>query len=310
MGLFSKKTYVCDKCGKEFETRLGILGTICGECVIKEEKEKKALESVVKGYNKYYNDVLFKSYSSDQMKEIIEHRENLLGKLQSEVEISKEEIAVAGDNYKSLTDDQAADILIRSTKVSVTEQFGAAYTKDFFVLTNYENVIIDTKDIFAVGYTTDARSHIDSHEVALCAIFTNDPYVPVFPMVVVLKKGFFELSKSKEGRALLNELFETRCPNLKYPVGDIRDLKKQIKQEGVVKGNLETKFMMDIINSASAGTGIFDTRKMSNNLLPETNAMINRIGYITESEVNSLLRMDKMFNRNYWAKQLDRMLGN
>ena len=45
------------------------------------------------------------------------------------------------------------------------------------------------------------------------------------------KTGFFELTKSKKGRASVNALFEAMCPNLTYPVGDIKQLKKQISQE-------------------------------------------------------------------------------
>ena len=41
MGLFSKKTYICEKCGKEFQKRINLNGNFCDECFAKEMKEKE-----------------------------------------------------------------------------------------------------------------------------------------------------------------------------------------------------------------------------------------------------------------------------
>ena len=70
------------------------------------------------------------------------------------------------------------------------------------------------------------------------------------------------------------------CPNLTYPVGYIKQLKKAIKQDGAVKGNLEAKFMLDQISNASVSSGIFDTKKMHSDLLPGSATMLDRIGFI------------------------------
>lgn len=100
------------------------------------------------------------------------------------------------------------------------------------------------------------------------------------------------------------------CPNLTYPVGEIKQLKKQIKQDAAVKGNIDIKFMLDQISSASVSSGIFDTKKMHSDLYPGSIKMLDRIGYIPEEDVNVILRMDKMFNRNYWNKQIDKIAKN
>lgn len=97
------------------------------------------------------------------------------------------------------------------------------------------------------------------------------------------------------------------CPNLTYPVGDIKYLKKQIKQDGTVKGNIDMKFMLDMISSASVSSGIFDTKRMHSDLYPVSTKMLDRIGYIPEGDVNMILHMDKMFNRNYWDKQIKKL---
>lgn len=307
MGLFSKKTYVCEKCGKQYEKRINLNGNLCDDCWNKEQNEKRALEASVRGYVDYASDVFFKSYSSDEMRDIIDHRDKILDKYQHEMGISRADLQNASDNYKALTDEQAAEVLVRVANSSVSSTMGAAYSGTFFVPTHYEGMIVDAEDVFAVGYTSDYKLSGGNSEVILCAGFTNDPYVPVFPMIYVGKIGLFAVTKSKKGREGVNALFESMCPNLTYPVGDIKQLKKAIKQDGTVKGKLESKFMLDQISNASVSTGIFDTKKMHSDLLPGSATMLDRIGFIQEEEVNKILKMDKMFNRNYWNKQIDRL---
>lgn len=307
MGLFSKKDFVCEKCGKTFQKRINLNGNLCDDCWNQEANEKRALEESIKGYVDYASDVFFKSYSSDEMRQIIDHRDAILDKFQHDSGISRVDLQNASDNYKQLTDEQAAEVLLRVANSSVSSTMGAAYSGSFFVPTHYEGMIVDANDVFAVGYTSDYKLNAGTSEIILCAVFTNDPYVPVFPMIYVGKTGFFELTKSKKGRASVNALFEAMCPNLTYPVGDIRQLKKQIKQDGSVKGNIDMKFMLDQISNASVSTGIFDTKKMHSDLYPGSKTMLDRIGYIPEEDVNVILHMDKMFNRNYWNKQIDKL---
>lgn len=307
MGLLSKKDYVCEKCGKSFQKRVNLNGNFCDECLRRENNEKRQLEESIRGYINYASDVFFKSYSSDEMRQIIDRRDIILEKYRNEAGISRADLQNASENYKRLTDEQAAEVLLRVSNASVSSTMGAAYSGCFFVPTYYEGMIVDAADVFAVGYTSDYKLEAGSNEVILCAVFTNDPYVPVFPMIYIGKTGFFEIKKSRRGRASVNALFELMCPNLTYPVGDIKQLKKQIKQEGAVKGNIDMKFMMDQISNASASCGIFDTKKMQSDLLPGSAKMLDRIGYIPEGDVSAILHMDKMFNRNYWKKQIDRL---
>lgn len=109
---------------------------------------------------------------------------------------------------------------------------GAAYTDSFFALTGYESTIVDAEDVFAVGFTSDYRLKGNNEEVILCAVFTNDPYIPVFPMVYLGKRGMFELMSPKSAK------------------------------------------------------------------------MLENIGYLQETEVSKIMRLDKMLNRRYWKKQL------
>lgn len=308
MGLFSKKTYVCEQCGKEYERRINLLGNLCNECWDQQEKEKKELEKAIKGYKEYHEALFYKSITMENMRKILDHREELMEKYANSNEISEEELYLAGKNYKKLTDEEATNIVVRALKSSVKEEYGAGFTTKFFALTEYESVLIDAKDVFAVAYMTDCRAQSNSGEVLLCIVFTNDPYVPVFPMIYVVKKGMFEFSKSKEGRNAIASLMESQCPNLTYPVGDVHDLKKIIKQDGCVKGKLELKFMQDQISNALAGIGIFDSRNMRARFLPNTLNTLKHMGYIPEMEINSLLKMEEKSCQKYWNEIIDKIL--
>ena len=84
---------------------------------------------------------------------------------------------------------------------------GAALNNDMFILGGFEKVVVDIEDVFAVGYVKsgDFRYQVNGHEVVWCVVFTNDPYIPVFPMLFVLKKGLMDLTKSKKGREVLKD---------------------------------------------------------------------------------------------------------
>ncbi len=187
---------------------------------------------------------------------------------------------------------------------------GSAYTDYFFAPTSFEKTVVDVEDVFAVGYTSDYRLKSENEEIILCAVFTNDPYIPVFPIVYVGKRGFFEFGKSKKGRQGVNGLFESKCPNLTYPVQDIKKLKKQIKADGLVKGNIDMKFMLREISEVLVGGGIFNTEQLDVELPSSTAEMLEKCGYIQEDEINIILGLDKMFSGRFWRKHLDRLTKN
>ena len=303
MGLFSKKTIVCEKCGKEYEARITIGAHICKDC---SAKEQLRLLNVC-GYVEYAKKMRRPEYTEEQLDEIAKHRDAILEKYRMTEGISKEDLKNASDNYKNLTDEQAADVLIRMANSSVTVTVGAGYSGYFFVPTEFDRTVVDAEDVFAVGYTSEGVLQEEKQEVILCAIFTNDPYIPAFPMLYVGKLGFFEIMKSKKGRQGVKDLFESLCPNLKYPVQDLKHLKKQIKSEGTVNGNIGQQAMLDMISNASSGSGIFNTKDQIGILKPLSSAMLDEYGYIQDTEIDSIMKMDKMFNRRYWQKQIKRL---
>ena len=311
MGLFSKKEYVCERCGKTFTARLTPADLLCKECWQKKFDEDSRIEKAVQGYKDYASKYDYKTYSTEELYTIYDHREAILAKSVNMAGISKAELQAASDNYKKLSDEEAESVLVRMANSLVSATIGAVSAGNCFVPTQYDGVIVDAESVFAVGFTSDYNIKVDNNsEVILCAVFTNDPYVPVFPMVYAGQKGLFELTKSKKGRASVTAMFESMCPNLTYPVCDLKELKKQIKADGAVNGNIDKKKMIDQIEQASVSMGLFDTKKMHSDLLPGSVAMLDSIGYMQADEADKILKMDKMFNKNFWNKHIKRLANS
>ena len=302
MGLFSKKTAICSRCGKEFQIRLGLID-LCPECLAEED----AVQADVQGYLEYRKAVGLGKLNYEEQKEYIAHRTEILENHRVENGITRQELAQASDHYKSLSDDECEDILCRLAHSMITSTVGAAYGDDLFIPTGFEKMAVAAEDVFAVALATDFRTDSLSHEQILCALFTNDPYVPVFPMMYEAKLGFFDFMKSKKGREALKIVFEQKCHNLTYPVGELKELKKTIKKERTVNGKMDPDFALERISVADLNMGVFATKKLQGSLTPQTTAMLDEYGYILDNEAMQILKMDKMFNGKFWKKQLERI---
>ena len=304
MGIFSKKTYVCECCGKEFEARSLLGSTLCNEC------EKRELDKYINisGYVDYARKMDMPEYTEQQKEEIAAHRDAILEKYRMTQGISKSELKNAGYNYSRLSDSEAADILIRSANSTVSVTLGSGYTSDFFVPTKFTRTVVDTEDVFAVGLVSDYKSSVDGAEALMAVIFTNDPYMPAFPFYYLAKLGFFEVVRSKKGRAATSLFFETMCPNLTYPVMDLKKLKKQIKSEGAVRGNIAYDKMMDIIQDANVLSGIFNSSKNESFIDIHTGELLDEYGYIPEYDIKETLELnDRSFCGHFWRKQMKKL---
>lgn len=302
MVFFSKKTVVCERCGKEYEVRISLGANICPEC---QAKQRKA-EMAVQGYVDYARKMNLPDYTTEQLEQIVVHRQQIMEKYRMTQGISKAELMSASDNYKKLSDEQAFDVLIRMSRSTINTTIGAAYSGQFYCLSGFDQVVVDAQDVFAVGFKTTYGVQCEG-EAILCVVFTNDPYVPVFPVIYTGKLDFFEIWKSKKGREGVAQLFYDTCPNLTYQVQDLKQLKKQMKEGGAIKGNIDQKKVMEFISSAMSDSGIFNAKNLSTYMTFESEKLLNTYGYIEDTEINRILKMDKMFNRNYWNKQIKKL---
>ena len=203
-----------------------------------------------------------------------------------------------------MSDEQCLDVLLGITNIMLPLTLGAAYTSRFFVPTYGKGMVVDAEDIFAVCYTSDYRLTANSSEVILCAVFTNDPYIPVFPMVFLGKTGMFELLKSKKGRENVKATFESNCPKLTYPVMELKEMKKIVKKEESVRGNIDKKFMLKNMEDAHYSSGLFDTRGLSERLGEYTEALMEEYGYYPVTVINEEIGMGDKKIAKFWKDKM------
>ncbi|MCM1258583.1 MAG: zinc-ribbon domain-containing protein [Roseburia sp.] len=306
MGLFSKKTLTCERCGKEYEARISIGSKLCPLCQQREKDAKKEVSGYVS-----YGEWIGRKYNEDELKAIAQHRDDILETHRNTRTVTREELKQAGDNYKKLSESEAVDIYERALYSLVAVDRGASYaTKGFFCLTQYEGVVVAAEDVFAVAYCKDFRlvQSKDSAnvEALLCVAFTNDPYIPVFPMVYFGKIGLFAM-KSKSGRQGVEETFSRRCPNLLYPVMETKQLKKILKGEAS-KGSIDSQTMLKYLSDAEAGSRMFDSRNMVDTLPQESLDRLSAYGFIPWTEVSRLMKLEGMFSQSFWEKILEKVV--
>lgn len=132
MGFLSKKDYICEKCGKTFQKRINRQGNICDECYSQEISEIMKLRSTILGYTEYARKVMLKSYSSDEMRQIIDRREDIIEKYMNEDGISRSDLQIASNNYKKLTDEQALEVLMRIESASVSATMDKMFNRNYW----------------------------------------------------------------------------------------------------------------------------------------------------------------------------------
>lgn len=294
MGLFSKKVLVCEKCGKQFEARLK--SSLCDEC----RKKADDIYPEIRSYIDFSYNVSNRIPES-KYEEVLEHRNRILEKYRNNNGITIDELKIASANYKNLSDQQARDVITRARNSEVNSTLGGLYTTKFIMPTLFEKTIVSMDDVFAVAYTSDSSFYSMNGEAISVDFFTNDPYMSAFSMVFTGEsdKGFFK-TKSSSGRAAITYLFGSLCPNLKYPIQELKDFQKQLKSDKCVKGNIDYKIMMDLVDRASIYMTPFESKKLPNYPSDEEIELINKYGYITHEKVNEILRMDKRKNFDYW----------
>lgn len=278
MGLFSKKTVICEKCGKECQVRIALPGYICDECLDKQI----AKENEVRGYINYARDMNWNPYTEEEIEKITEHRNEILEKYQKEDLIlgeGKENLMKRTEPGTGNDEDKGVLELVKHVINSVLLYPGTAVGSGYFALTDFEKVVVDASDIFAVGFIPATDIKISKLDAYLCVLFTNDPYMPIFPMIYFCKKNFLDSIKGKKNTNELLDFFALKCPALKYPVQELKVLKNQIKKEGIINGNIDRKFMLEKINEAISGKGMFNVTRISNELSFGTIELLRKYEY-------------------------------
>lgn len=301
--LVSKKTITCERCGNTYEARVTIGEHLCPACkkVLQDKKDN------VLGYTYYTSKMSGRNLTEQEMDTIAVHRDSILERYRNANPLTPDRMKEHCDSYKNLSDDQAAAVLNAMSNSSYDVSMGACFTGGFYALTGFPKVVIDVRDVFAVGITSLSGLKVENGEAILCAVFTNDPYIPVFPMVYGGKLGFFEIMKSKKGRKGVAALFELTCPNLQYPVMEMKKLKKQIKADGAVRGNISMDKMLDYLDDAEYASGIFKASEQTPLVYPQAQEMLASYGYYDSDTFRKIINDSGMFAKRFWQKQIKRL---
>ena len=216
----------CFICGKE-TMHIGKGEFVCNDCINRMN---------LKGYATYYNDFFQKPLPAGEYAKYAEHRDSILEK------------------YRNTSP-------MRSIEEYVSEQVSLLVTKNFVVLRgNYDKVVVDNQDVFAISY----MSHVGVKELkikdqlwGIFTAYTNDPYVPAYSFVNFMKENMFANPNKKDLKETI-ELINSRYTNLKYPICEHKELVKAIKSDGDVKGSIDKKTMLGIMEKARCCISVFD----------------------------------------------------
>lgn len=142
---------------------------------------------------------------------------------------------------------------------------GTAQAHDYFVLLDYEGIIIDADDVFAIGYMTDTKLESErkrDEQYTLCAFFTKDSYVPTFGTVYVEKVGLIDRLRKIRKQSFITDLKEI-CHHLSYPICEISGLERLLSAENGMREKYDKRFMLEQLSDATYQIGLFDSQKMS-----------------------------------------------
>lgn len=310
MGLFSK-TVTCAKCGAEFEKGFLSGGTLCPKCSL-EETENKVLagnaQAFRQGFEKYYKALpgKLKSQSVD-IQAAIQNTERIIRKYAELSAFNQELMKKAACDYDKMNDnDCKLFTTIFRCSVLINQGFSTMHTS-FILSHGYPGVILDFDQVFAAAYkpVTSALFNTTSKEETYAFYyFTNDPFVPGLGMTTVIGStlGMFSFGSDKRNREeSINKILASTCRNLTYPVQNIKDLKKQVKSEGTVKGSIPPDLMMALIEQAEKNRGVFDdTSETERELYPGMEVLINRNGFMTSEEAAVNIGAMDRDARNFW----------
>ena len=202
-------------------------------------------------------------YTQEQLQEIDAHRRKILERYRNPYAITRQEMEWAANNYKNLNDPQIIDILTRYGESAMRSADGLDFNRNatLFSLTTFPGVIIDYEDVFAIGLVSNAKVNKRNTrtDTVVCVMFTNDPYIPVFPIWYRYDLKLNEMMYSQQARIDIMNAYQAVCPNLTYPITEVKELKKIIAQEPNIKGNISKEQMEKILTDADYCSGIFDT---------------------------------------------------
>lgn len=301
MGLFSKETYICEDCGREFESRIDKTIKICDQC----QGKFKLLKKDINGYIDYALDLDFsKEYLRDDMLAIQAHRNEIMDKYRMPHPLTSDYFAYARDNYQKMSEEDIQEVILKFSIGTYRVGYGCVATPNFLISTKYDGVVIDADEVFAVVMDADKNYTQGNNAGFRVTLFTNDPYVPVFNMV--MSGGYNSVwLKDFSGVQELQKTLQESFHYLRYYVGNIKSLEEEIKADSTVRGNISKEDMLNYLRRAHRYSGIFETKNLDDSLFlaNKTQEILSQMGYMEKDDARSCLRPKGLFKRSFWDEK-------
>lgn len=217
-----------------------------------EELDEAQLQADMLGYISYKKRVFNSSYTNIVLRSIISHRDNVIKK------------------YSQSADKHVRNIL------------GTCMTDGMFISVDFDGTFVDADDVFAAVYSYDIDFTIRKQsrdKFVLWVLFTNDPYMPVLPMVCIQTVSVGELLLRKKRNDFIPEI-QSRCKNLKYPVTDLKEFEKVVRLEHTIRGSkMEKEFLLGQVYDAMKRIGLFEPMSISYELGGMSRKLLKDNGY-------------------------------
>lgn len=210
------------------------------------------LEAQMMGYSKYKKRVFDSSYTKLVLRSIADHRDSIIKK------------------YAGSTDKHMTNIL------------GMCIADGIFAPVDFDGTIVDADDVFAAVYSYDIDFTIRkkaTDKFVLWVLFTNDPYMPVLPMVYIQSLSFGEMLIHKKRNDFIPDI-EKQCKNLKYPVCTLKEFEKIIQNEHTLRGSkMDKEFLLQQVFDAMNRKNLFEPMSISYELGGMSRALLTENGY-------------------------------
>ena len=210
------------------------------------------LEAQMMGYSKYKKRVFDSNYTKLVLRSIADHRDSILKK------------------YAASEDKQIANLL------------GMCYAEGIFAPVDFDGTIVDADDVFAAVYSYEIYFTIRkkaTDKFVLWVLFTNDPYMPVLPLVYIQSVSFGEMLIHKKRNDFI-PVIEKQCRNLKYPVSSLKEFEKTVQNEHTIRGSkMDREFLLQQVFDAMNRKNLFEPMSISYEPGGMTREMLTANGY-------------------------------
>ena len=120
--------------------------------------------------------------------------------------------------------------------------------RNFTLLNHYGGLGVMNDEVFSISLASSSSISSATSEGIIITYLTTNPFVPYFRDLVLAKKGLFS-SKAKGERDFINNMYPQYYRCLRYPISEVKDMEKFIKQDANFDKNTKKNYLSILQNS-------------------------------------------------------------